>query len=390
MIELDAEFISIIAFFVIVAILVIRDRKNIEFKTLLLMRKTQNGIDKIENFAKKNEKLISKFATVSVILAFLLSITGFFFLFRIPGVRFMFPKVFPGEVSEGISKVAFFIPLWYWVIALFIIIVPHELAHGVVSVVEKIKIKSMGLILLLIFPGAFVEPDEKKFKRSKPSTRMRIAAVGSIANIVVALFLVLIILSWNFLGNSVFQGVGVTFESTIPGTPADQINLKGKITQINGKEIKTAKDLAVVLGSVKPGDPVNIVTTEGVYSLNAIENPDSQGKGFIGIKSIETEFDYKPAFLFLGNSEKGVKVYQWFADLFLWTAFLDINVAIANLLPFLPFDGGVIWHALFEKITKNKKQAKKMIIFLSAFTYIILILNLIGIQNILKFLGFIS
>jgi len=68
---------------------------------------------------------------------------------------------------------------------------------------------------------------------------------------------------------------------------------------------------------------------------------------------------------------------------------IDISVAVANLLPFLPFDGGIIWQALFEKITKREKLAKRMIKVLSIFIYCLLFLNLIGFGSILKLFGLI-
>ena len=168
---MDFEFLSVIVFFGIIGILIFKDRKNIEFKPLLIIRRTEKGKDKIKNFAKRYRKALNIFANIAVVFAFILSIIGFIYLLKVPGVRFLFPKVFPGEVSEGVSKVALFIPLWYWVIALFIIIFPHELAHGLISVIEKIKISSMGVLLFLIFPGAFVEPDEVQFQKVKPSRR---------------------------------------------------------------------------------------------------------------------------------------------------------------------------------------------------------------------------
>ena len=384
---MDFEFLSIIAFFGILAILIFKDRKNIEFKPLLIIRRTEKGKDKIERFAKKYSKILNVFANVAVILGFALSIFGFVYLFTFPSVKFLFPKVFPGEVSEGASKIAFFIPLWYWVIALFVIIFPHELAHGLITVIEKIKITSMGLILFLIFPGAFVEPDEVKFQRSKPRTRMRIASVGSIANIAVMLILVLLIFAWNFLGIIVFQEAGIIFENTIPDTPADDAGMKGVITEINGKEVRDLKDLSDILSDVNPGDTVRVVTTEGEYSFETIENPEDSSQSFMGIGNISIRLDYKYGLTFLGDASKGAAVYSWFGGLFTWVAFLNLNIAIANLLPFLPFDGGVMWQALFEKITKKKKFAKRMITALSIITYCLLVVNLIGIDRITRLLG---
>jgi membrane-associated protease RseP (regulator of RpoE activity) len=86
-----------------------------------------------------------------------------------------------------------FIPfVWGW-IALFITLVVHEVSHGVLSRVEGIRVKSMGLVFAPIPIAAFVEPDEeelfggeKKEAKAKRDARIRILAAGVIANFVVA------------------------------------------------------------------------------------------------------------------------------------------------------------------------------------------------------------
>ncbi|MBI4168215.1 MAG: hypothetical protein HY515_04640, partial [Candidatus Aenigmarchaeota archaeon] len=49
---LDILTLSAIAFFVIVGIIVYIDRKNIEFKYIMLLRRTKKGIQLIDSIAK--------------------------------------------------------------------------------------------------------------------------------------------------------------------------------------------------------------------------------------------------------------------------------------------------------------------------------------------------
>jgi len=377
---MDFELLSIGLFFGIIATLIIIDRKNIEFG-LMFIRRTERGRDRIKNFANSHKKFFNIFGNVAVVLAILLSVFGFLYLLRFQSaVRLVLPKVFPGEVSAGVEKVVFFVPLWYWVIGLFVILIPHELFHGFLFAVEKIKIKSTGLILFLIFPGGFVEPDEKQFKNSRPITRIRVASVGSVANICVGIFLILLVLLWNFLGSILYQGIGVSFEGTMPDTPAAGVGLKGMITEINGQRIKDLVDLSDVMKKVNPGEVIRVATTEGEYDIKTIENPDNSSYSFIGISRVSTKLEYKNGFSPLGDPSKSLIVYSWVSGLLGWIFMLDISIAVANLLPFLPFDGGVIWEGIFEKITKKKDLAKKMIKVLSAVTYALLVINLIGLK----------
>jgi membrane-associated protease RseP (regulator of RpoE activity) len=122
-----------------------------------------------------------------------------------------------------------------------------------------------------------------------------------------------------------------------------------------------------------------------------MEHPERPGEAFLGISIISPMFlnritSIDPNVLYeVKDSYSGYQksIINWIDGLVSWVSFISVSVAIANLLPFLPFDGGVMWQALFEKITKNEKLAKKMILVLTVITYSLLILNLIGIQKIL-------
>lgn len=386
---MNLEFLSIVAFFGIIVVLIIKDRKNIDFKPFLLIRRTKKWENKIEEIAKKHERSLKIFANFAVIIGVILSIIGTIFLLAFPGVRLMLPKIFPGEASPAVQRIAFFVPLWYWVISIFLIIFPHELAHGLVSVIEKIRITSVGVILFLIFPGAFVEPDEIKFKKSKVGTRMRIAAVGSVANFIV--FLLLIVLSIFIIKGFYVESGVIAIQINNESYPAKQVNLTGTITEINGYKIRNTQDLEKVLIETKPGDKIQIKADEKYYNITLIENPNKPGKGFIGISFLQpnllsriTRIDPNVIYDVKRPLYAQRVLIDWFKGLIDWVAFLDINVAIANLLPFLPFDGGIMWQALFEKVTKRKNLAKKMIIILSIIIYGILIINLFGINRILR------
>lgn len=83
--------------------------------------------------------------------------------------------------------------VWGW-IALLVTMVVHEFAHGILSRVEGVRVKSMGIVTFLIAPvAAFVEPDEEELfgTKEKPATvgkaaRIRILSAGVISNFLVA------------------------------------------------------------------------------------------------------------------------------------------------------------------------------------------------------------
>ncbi|MDD1750147.1 MAG: site-2 protease family protein [Methanothrix sp.] len=83
--------------------------------------------------------------------------------------------------------------VWGW-IALFVTMVVHEFAHGILSRVEGVRVRSMGIVAVLIAPiAAFVEPDEEELfgGKDKPpqvskGARIRILSAGVISNFIVA------------------------------------------------------------------------------------------------------------------------------------------------------------------------------------------------------------
>jgi membrane-associated protease RseP (regulator of RpoE activity) len=83
--------------------------------------------------------------------------------------------------------------VWGW-IALFVTMLVHEFAHGILSRVEGVRVKSMGIVTVLIAPiAAFVEPDDVDLFGSKDKppivskgARIRILSAGVISNFIVA------------------------------------------------------------------------------------------------------------------------------------------------------------------------------------------------------------
>jgi len=386
---MNLETISIIGFFVISVAILYFDRKKIEFHKGVIYRRTKKGKKTINKIAKKHKKFFKIFGIVSVFIAFAVSIGGVFLLLKMTQMMIIEPEigasaklVVPAVPIKGLCTHAFCVPFWFWIISIFVIITPHELSHGLLMAAEKIKIKSLGLIWFFIFPGAFVEPDEKQFQKAKPVKRMKIASVGSIANIILFFILGALLLSYNYIGSKIYKTEGIDFEGLIDDTPAKEAGISGTIIEVNNNEIKNYYDFSAVLLYLDPGDRINIVTTEAEYEFNTIAHPQNESLAFIGIENVSTKLGYTDKLSFLGQPSISLSAFDWTNRLLYWIILLDINVAIINLLPFLPFDGGIMWHSLFEKYCK--KHSKPLILGLTFFVYGLLLINLIGIERIMK------
>ncbi len=146
--------------------------------------------------------------------------------------------------------------VWGW-IALFVTMVVHEFAHGILSRVEGVRVKSMGIITLFIAPiAAFVEPDEEELfgTKDKPplvskGARIRILSAGVISN-----FLVAIIAMALFFGpvlGSISPVDRVIVVDVQDESAAQQAGFESGMTllDVNGYKIESLEQLFGNLGS---------------------------------------------------------------------------------------------------------------------------------------------
>src|SRR3989338_3205252 len=105
---------------------------------------------------------------------------------------------------------SFFPPLYftYFLVALAIVAVSHEFAHGLFARLWKIKVKTTGLAFFGPFFGAFVEPDEKQMAKSPKKHQLSVLAAGTFANII--MFILFGLLLWAFFAVS-FAPEGIKF-----------------------------------------------------------------------------------------------------------------------------------------------------------------------------------
>ena len=163
---------------------------EINFPTI--MWKTKRFHNVIEKIANLSPRFWKWFMNVGIIISFIAMffityslIQSLSTLIEAPAVSIVLPGVeMPGSTI--------YVPLGYGLISLATVLIVHEFSHGILSRVEKINIKSVGLLLFTILPGAFVEPDEEELVKSSKLSQLRVYAAGSMANITLAIVALLI------------------------------------------------------------------------------------------------------------------------------------------------------------------------------------------------------
>lgn len=401
MFEITPRLVFLIVFLIGISVFLYRDRNKIQRSSILFYRRTKNGIDKIDAIQKKFPRFWKAYgwtAAVSGVLSMLFAAVyignQYIGVFQAGSIKESgLSAVLPGLVSEasfqpGVS----FIPVEYWIISIGIIMTVHELSHGIVARSEDFEINSVGWIILGIFPGAFVEPKGEKmlpsdneehmqqdedeeqdedvgasmWDQGKLSSQIKVLGAGSFANYLTAA--VFMLLATGLLGGVTSPGEMVY--SAQPDYPASEAGLtNGTLYSVNGQAIDSRQKMIDIASGIQPGDNVTLNTSEGVFTVNAVEK---DGEGHIGIRFGQTTQIDEPYEPFSG-------ALNWLISLFETIAVLNIGIGLVNMLPFKPLDGGQILGGIVDKYV-GESAAK-------AFNYISLAGMLLLIGTILLSIG---
>lgn len=254
--------------------------------------------------------------------------------------------VIPGVEMPGSS---IYIPFFYGLIALATVLVVHEFSHGIQAVGEKISIKSIGLLLFAIIPGAFVEPDEDELKAAKKSSRLRVYAAGSIANVSLAIIAILLVSLVSAGIPTFFAEDGIAIDRIVSDSPSDGILKEGMVLEaIDNHQISNSSDYTTIISSFSPGDNVSVKTDQGTYTLTLDKNPNNESRGFFGIQA-NKHFE-------LINNSLGPIPWILFEllEMFQWVFMLNLGIGLFNLLPLKPLDGGYMLEILLSyKLSEN-------------------------------------
>jgi membrane-associated protease RseP (regulator of RpoE activity) len=396
-----------IAFVIIwIVALLFKDRLKIDIEGPVMMRRTKRLRDFIDSVAMKSPRSWRLIMNIGVPLSFIfMAVIVGIIIYTLP-TTFTNPQlqlVLPGVDIPG-SPVL--IPLGYGIIALMTVLVVHEFGHGIIARIEGVKIDSIGVLLLAVLPGAFVEPNEEDVQNSERIQKLRIYAAGSIFNMILAaisliivLFISLMIIGSVFIGIPgftipttdleihsfgytitgpvfpTFHNNGVEITSVVPNSPADGILPQGTIVQsVNGVDVSNINNYVAVLNQTKIGENISFQTTTGNYTIKAGVNPDNASRGYIGIRSQET-------MVVNSNVAKTVGTQiPWFIytiqQLFTWIFLLNFSVGIFNLLPMKPLDGGLLLEELLS-YKLSESNVRKIMTPLS-YVLIVLIVTLVG------------
>lgn len=267
----------------------------IDFMGPCIMIKTE----KVGFFDKlaRPKKLLYAYASAGVILTILCGIVVTV-LFLVSGLLSLTVETEPIPPQDLLlipglnSYVPSTFAVWF---ALVFAMCIHEAGHGIISRVEKMRVKSTGILTLIIPIGAFVESYGEDIEKASLGSKMRMFAAGITNNVVVGA--VCLILLGALLGLAVpgdhpyVYGVYADYPADEAGVPPGLI-----VTDIDGTAVYSLADVTAALADTKPGQTI---TLKGEYkgeaqsydiTLAAIPDDlessitdNDSGTGFIGI-----------------------------------------------------------------------------------------------------------
>jgi membrane-associated protease RseP (regulator of RpoE activity) len=405
-------------------------KHNISFYGPALMWRTEKGIQFLKNRAKHerfwkiygNTSIIFCFITMVLMTALMIMTAWLVFGFT-PAQRNALPGPEVALVLPGINPILPLEYLGYILLGLIIAIMVHEFSHGILALADKLKVKSLGILYLIVPIGAFCEPDDEEVKKARILSRMRIYAAGPTANFVVVLLSILLF-SFVFMPAVQPAAEGAIVFTVDADSPASQIGLQTGviITGMNGTVILSGEEYFKVWNTTKANQTVNITylksgnlhTTQVLLSDKYIEyakrttiyvnNESYKGKGYLGVQSLLRDsvfqehlailknpfFDFPRGLLtfyslpLLGYFAGYNPIIAPFTDAYVitgplsilptplfwiiinaiyWIFWLNLAVSLFNVLPMVPLDGGFLFNdgvrAVIIRLKKGIKEETK-------------------------------
>ena len=299
----------------------------------------KNFLDRISQNGQKFWKIL---ASVGIVIAFgmmilaIYSLSDNLFRFLIPagGASPVVP------ILPGITLQLYWLP--YFFAAATAIILTHEFAHGIAARVEKVAIKSAGIMALFVFFGGFVELDEEEMEKARRSSKLRIISAGSSTNFATFLLVTLLLIGL-FAPSS-----GVLIQEVVENGPAARAGLQqwDVVYAVNGTRMQTANDLMQYFEQHNITAGQKLIFSTYRENITITVGTNSSGKPSLGILYSDyyrlTPFETSPIIT--------VNLYTFMN----WLHLIAGSVAVLNMLPLYPFDGDKFVYYLLGKVVKKR------------------------------------
>ena len=392
------------------------EKYNINFYGPALMIRTKRGVGFLRRISQ-HKRFWKSYGRLAVIVCFIMMILMVTLVIAnmwavleftpeqqeaLPGIEF-------GLILPGINPILPLEYIFYIIIALVIGIIVHEFSHGILTFAHGLKVKSLGLLYLIVPLGAFCEPDEEELQTTSKRKRMQVYAAGPMSNFVIALITLLL---FSYAGMGAVEPIeGVHVAYAIENSPAELTGLTAGtvVTSLNNTSIKNASEFSKVMDSVVVNQTIPIKfykdnslvkTTITAAARSQFSGNSSQknmsfiGVGFNGyvhgfIDSLQHPFTTSDGLILLyslpligyfigynplvspytqGLQITGIAsiipapVFWILLNAIFWIFWLNLLLGFFNVLPMVPLDGGFLFNDSIrfavQRLRKNLSEER--------------------------------
>ena len=205
-----------------------------------IMIKTKWGLKLMDSLAKYR-RFWNFMGHVSLVISLILAIfIVTILLIDLSVLPSMFGKTNMGiEYALAIPGLNPMLPIVYGIIGLVVAMVFHELAHGIQSRANDIKVNSSGILYGVVPLGAFVEPDEEETEKASRKARMHVYAAGITTNTFIAVitFAIMFIMMTSCL--TCGYGSNAAVNAIVSDTEAEDLDIEASsiILAIDGNDM---------------------------------------------------------------------------------------------------------------------------------------------------------
>jgi len=240
----------LILFSLAVGIFLWKRRRNLKREGIMYLYRTQIGVKFINYVGEKYKKTLSVFAFIGVICGYLLMASMIYFLYKLVYIYLFVPEIVQAIKIPPLMplipylpeafKISFLPPFYftYWIIAIAVIAIFHEFAHGIIARRYNIKILTTGFGFLGPFLAAFVEPDEKQMEKKSKYEQIAVLSAGVFTNLILAILFFLLLSLFFVL---TYIPAGAMFNTYTPGVV--DIN---SINMVGGKIVEDASSEGIL------------------------------------------------------------------------------------------------------------------------------------------------
>lgn len=349
------------------------------FFPFLALIKTTRLNRLLRKIALKSPRTWKLIFTIGIFVSFFFMVYGFYYFTS--NLIVLISSVISGYKPPAEAQVTPLVPgltidfstFTYLIIPILLVLTVHEFSHAIAANSDDIPVKSTGLlgmgVFFIIGFGAFVEIDEKAYRRGRYSgwQKTRMAAAGSFSNAFLALIALMLMfnftsvvsLSW---GSPNALSIKNVYTSAQGGYNEGILQSGDVLFAINGTTLASLDlNISAYLAHVHPGDNLNCTIMRNGVTKNIIVSTGKPPEGYnqsIAFIGVQLE-QWWPPRDWLGN---------WLGGLFpntldleiTWLYIISFSVTIFNMMPVPIFDGDKCVYEIINHFIKPRKEKREV------------------------------